>query len=200
MKRISIAFGVLILAITLFEIRATRVTPAPIAPPAQHPSGSISAEGRVVTYPGAEVTVGTDVGGTIARMAVVEKDVVHKGDVIASIKADDTRAALVEARSHVAEAEADLRLSESERDRARSLWSQDVGSRQAWERAERDIDAARARRASALATVRRLEAVVAKTEIVAPIDGVVISRIAQPGETVPAGAPDRTPTSVRVNG
>lgn len=192
MKRLSVAIGVLIVAITIFEVRATRLAaspkPAP-ARPAALQSSQIAAEGRVVTYPGAEVTVGSDVAGTIQRLAVEEKDVVRKGQVIAIIKADDARAALAEARARVGEAEADIRLFDSERERAQKLWHEDVGSKQAADKAERDLDAARARRATAIAEVNRLAAVVEKTEIVAPIDGVVISRFTHAGESIAAGSP-----------
>jgi HlyD family secretion protein len=164
-------------------------TPSPVA--------IVSAEGRLTTYPGSEVTVGSDVAGTIERLAVQEKDTVHKGQVVATIKADDTRAALNEAKARVGEAEADIRLYELERDRARSLWNEDVGSRQSFEKADRDLDAARARRASAVAEVRRLEALLAKTVIVAPIDGVVVTRDVHPGETIAAGAPILTIADLR---
>ena len=65
---------------------------------------AIRAEGWVVSYPGAEVTVGTDVAGTVVHMLVQEKDHVRKGQRIAEIRSDDTRAALEEARATVAQA------------------------------------------------------------------------------------------------
>ena len=46
-----------------------------------------------------------------------------------------------------------------------------------------------ARRATAEAAIVRLEAKLAKSRIVAPLDGVVLSRGVDPGETVEAGAP-----------
>lgn len=179
--------GVLILAATVVQVSATR--PKPVQKPAQAVAEKprVSAEGRVVTYPGAEVTVGSDVSGTIERLSVEEKETVHKGDVIAIIKADDTRAALSVARARVGEADADIRLFESEVARAKHLHSEDVGSKQAWEKAERDLDSARARRASAAAEVRRLEALVEKTVVTAPIDGVVITRHVHAGETIDSG-------------
>jgi HlyD family secretion protein len=192
MKRLSVAIGILIAAITIFEVRAARIAASPAPAPGRtvsQQSREIAAEGRVVTYPGAEVTVGSEVAGTIQRLTVEEKDVVHKGQVLAVIKADDARAALAEARARVGEAEADIRLFDSERERAQRLWREDVGSRQAADKAERDLDAARARRATALAEVTRLAAMVDKTEIVAPIDGVVISRFTHAGESIAAGAP-----------
>ncbi len=189
MKRLLlIATGIALVFVTVVQLRAMRPhgTPASAGDTRRRPGfhGTISAEGRLVAYPGAEVTVGSDVAGTIDRLLVEEKQSVRKGEVIAVIRADDTRAALTQARARVTEANADIRLFELERDRARALWETAVGSKQAWERAERDLDAARARRASAVAEVRRLEASVAKTIIKSPIDGIVIARFAQPGETI----------------
>jgi HlyD family secretion protein len=180
--------AVLLLVATVAQVSATRArTNAKPVIAAEMTVPRVVAEGRVVAYPGSEVTIGTDVAGTIARLAVDEKQTVRKGDVIAVIKADDTRAALSVARARVGEAVADIRLFEAEVARAQHLHQEDVGSRQAWEKAERDLDAARARQASAAAEVRRLEALVEKTVITAPIGGVVITRHVQGGETVDVG-------------
>lgn len=180
--------GLLLLVATVAQVSATRAkSNAKPVVAAQPAATRVVAEGRVVTYPGAEVTVGTDVAGTIERLSVDEKETVRKGDVIAVIKADDTRAALLVARARVGEAAADIRLFEAEVARAQHLHRENVGSKQAWDKAERDLDSARARQASAAAEVRRLEALVEKTVITAPIDGVVITRHVHGGETVDAG-------------
>ena len=187
MKRLlAPALGLVIVVMTVVQVRATRPSRPAVSPPPTT-SKSISAEGQVVTYPGAEVSVGSDIGGTVAQISVNEKDRVRKGDVIAIIRADDTRAALAQARSHLGEVDADIRLYESESARWRKLFEQEVGSKEAWERAQRDLDAARARRAAAVDDVRRLEALLEKTQVVAPIDGVIVERARHTGETVTAG-------------
>ena len=184
------AIGLLILIATVAQVRATRPSP-PTPLPAERGEGrpTIAAEGRVVAYPGAEVTVGSDVAGTIERLNVEEKQAIRKGDVIAVIEAHDLRAALGVARARVGEADADIRLFGLEAERAKNLWQVDIGSRQTFEKAERDLDAARARRASAAAEVRRLEALVEKTIITAPIDGIVVTRDVHAGETIASGYP-----------
>lgn len=183
--------GLLVAAVAAFQVFAA-VTPgravpkpAPAAPP--QPASRVAAEGRIVAYPGAEVVVGTDLTGTIVLLKVQEKEKVRKGQVLAELRSDDYRAALTEARARVVEADADIRLSEAELERARALWDKAVGSKQAVDKTERDLDTARARRATTVATADRLEAVLAKTRILSPIDGVVIARHAQAGETVEAG-------------
>ena len=184
--------GLGLLAVVGLQARAAVTTgagkPAAAAPPGPAAGGSgVAAEGRVVSYPGAEVVVGTDLAGTVVVLNVQEKEKVRRGQVLAELRSDDHRAALEEARARVLEADADIRLAESEVERARALWDKAVGSRQAVDRAERDVDAARARRATAKATADRLAAVLAKTRIVSPIDGVVIARHADSGETLEAG-------------
>ena len=182
------AIGLLFVIATVAQVRANRPKQQPAAPTAISSAPSfVVAEGRVAAYPGAEVTVGTDVPGTIARLTVEEKQHVEKGAILAVLRAEDTRAALSVARARVGEAAADIRLFEAEAARAKSLHAEDVGSKQAWEKAERDLDSARARRASAAAEVARLEALVGKTVITAPITGVVITRHAHEGETLDAG-------------
>src|SRR5688500_2833250 len=54
------------------ESNPASAAPAPAAPAAE--DGGVVAEGRLVTYPGAEVVVGTEVPGTIVRLLVNEKD------------------------------------------------------------------------------------------------------------------------------
>lgn len=157
------------------------------APAPAVPGNRVAAEGRVVAYPGAEVVVGTDLAGTVVILHVQEKDRVRKGQLLAELRSDDHRAALAEARARVVEADADIRLARAEVERARSLWEKAVGSRQAVDKAERDVDASLARRATAAATADRLQAVLAKTRILSPLGGVVIARHAQPGETLEAG-------------
>lgn len=179
--------AILILAATVVQVNATRPKPAPQRVDKIAEKPRVVAEGRVVAYPGAEVTIGTDVAGTIERLTVDEKAPVRRGETIAILKADDTRAALGVARARVGEADADIRLYESEVARAQNLFQVDIGSKQAWEKADRDLDAARARRASAAAEVARLSALVEKTVITAPIDGVVITRHVHAGETIAAG-------------
>ncbi|HEX6159629.1 MAG TPA: efflux RND transporter periplasmic adaptor subunit [Thermoanaerobaculia bacterium] len=184
------ALALLLLFATVVQVRATRgvknVQPAQQVVPEKP---VVVAEGRLVSYPGAEVTVGSDASGTIERLLVEEKETVRAGQVIARIAADDTKAALAVARSRIGEADADIRLFEAEVARAQHLFREDVGSKQAVDKAQRDLEAARARRGSSVAEVRRLEALVEKTVITAPIDGVVITRHVHPGETITVGDP-----------
>lgn len=188
---LRVAIPVALIAFTIALIRSHQADAEAPAPAAVMPAAArpVLAEGRVAAYPGAEVVVGSDASGSIVSMFVAERDVVKKGQLIAEVRADDVAAALAEARARVAEADADIRLFEAEAARAKHLWEEEVGSRQAYDRALRDIDGAKARRETAVATVGRLEAELDKTRVVAPIDGMVIERSVDRGETVEVGSP-----------
>lgn len=153
------------------------------------PTENVQAEGRLVTYPGAEVTVGSEVAGRIARLTVNEKDRVQRGEVIAELDASELEAAHAEAQAQVNEAEADLRLSEADLARLEPLAEHQVVSKQSLDRTRHDRDAAIARRDIARAAMQRLEAEIAKTRIVAPISGEVIIRYTNAGETIAPGSP-----------
>jgi HlyD family secretion protein len=144
----------------------------------------VIAEGRVVTYPGSEVVVGTEIAGRIITLPVEEKMAVRRGDLIAEINADDLRAYRAEAVAHAAEAEADIRFYERESRREELLIARRAGTPQTLDGHRRSLDSAVARRAAALATRDRYDALIAKTHIVAPINGVISARHAHPGETV----------------
>jgi multidrug efflux pump subunit AcrA (membrane-fusion protein) len=154
--------------------------------PAERPR--VIAEGRVVTYPGAEVVVGTEAAGRIVRLDVVEKSVVRKGAVIAELNADDLKANLAEAEARAAEAQADARFYDRESRREEALIARRAGTPQNLDVNRRGLDAARARRAAALADADRIRALIDKTRITAPIDGVVTARHTDAGETVAVAA------------
>jgi len=148
----------------------------------------IRTEGRVVAYPNAEVNVGTDVAGTIVYLPVQERDRVAKGQVIAELRSDDLRASMNQAQARANESQADIHLYEIELERARKLYAEKVGTLQAQERAQRDLEAAQARLATAQSEVKEWQAKIDKTRIIAPISGTVITRQVAPGETVKDGA------------
>ncbi len=158
-----------------------------IAPDGPFPR--VTAEGRVVAYPGARVTVGTEVLGTIVNMPLHEKAAVKKGDLLVELRSDDVKAALREAHHHLTEVEAALRL-EQLRSRLDRILPLVTAKEPQQPDARRDaLSAAVARRDAARATIDRLEAELAKYRIVAPIDGVIIERHVEPGETVSAASP-----------
>ena len=149
----------------------------------------ILAEGHVVAYPDAEVVVGAEMTGTVMRVLVREKSVVHKGDLLISFRGDEIRASAQEAVARVNEADAELMLIEQEKLHLNRLAEKPSVPNETGDKLKARWNAARARRAAAVAVYKRIEAEFTRTRIRAPIDGVVISRTVNPGETVNLGAP-----------
>jgi HlyD family secretion protein len=164
------------------------VFPVSESPKPKRPGGSrVLAEGRVAARPGAEVTVGTETGGTVVNLPAVEKARVRKGDLLVEFQADDQKAALLDAEAKLAEAEAEFAFQNGEfqrRSKAKTEAKQFVTD---LEGTRRDLAVADAHRRSANAAIARCRSSLARTRVVAPIDGVVLARYVQLGETAPPG-------------
>ena len=147
----------------------------------------IAAEGRVVTYPGAEVRVAAERSGRLLAVHVQEGQQVRKGELLAEIESDELRAALDEARARVDEADAEAHLAELNRERRGRLVTEGIAAAHDLDQAVRDLEIARARVETARATVARHEAQIEKSRLLAPITGTVTVRDRDAGETVEAG-------------
>jgi RND family efflux transporter MFP subunit len=161
---------------------APRSNPSPVSTS----TPAIRAEGQFVAYPGAEVTVGSEITGRILSLPVDEKTIVKKGQLLVALDDAETRASLTEARARIVEANAEVTATAADVERMENLAASHAISRQELDHARRDSDAAIARRDAAVATASQLEAHLAKTRILAPISGVVTARLVQPGEIVEA--------------
>jgi RND family efflux transporter MFP subunit len=161
--------------------------PAPASPAAPLEAQRVAAEGRVVAYPGAEVKVGAERAGRLVRVLVREGDRVRKGDLLAEVESEELRATLAEARARVAESEAEARLTTLNLERRRRLFDEKIVAASDLDQATRDLEIARARHDTAEATVKRYEAQLRKSRILAPIDGTVTARKVDAGQTVEDG-------------
>ncbi len=139
-------------------------------------------------YPGSQVEIASEMAGLVVRLLAEENQSVKKGALIAELKSDELRASLAEAQARVTELDAELDLVEHDLKRNRQLLADHMISQQEFDRSSRDLAVVRARRLSAVATITRLEATLAQTRVLAPIDGVVIHRIVQPGQSIEAYA------------
>lgn len=158
----------------------------------------ISATGTVLAR--VTVTIGSQVSGRIHQLLVDYNARVKKGQVIARIDAriyrtevDRARANLAAARAGVLEAQATEREARLQYERDASLAKKkvvataDVQTRLAtYQAATAKVAAARASVAQARAALTQTRTNLAYTTIVSPIDGVVISRSVEVGQTVAA--------------
>lgn len=148
----------------------------------------VIAEGLVVPYPGAEVIVGTEAAGRIVLLEVQEKSTLRKGELIAELNAEDLKADRAAAIARMQEAEADIQFFGREYRREESLIARRAGTSQHLDESRRGLETAQARRSAAMAERDRINALLDKTRILAPIDGVITARYVHPGETLEVAA------------
>lgn len=158
----------------------------------------VSATGTL--QPVRTVTVGAELSGRIATVDVDYNDHVSIGQVLARIdteainsELEQQNASLAVSKAAVSEARANLAEAKAAYDRVKKLAAQGVVSKEAVDTAKAAHDRTRARLDSAKAQLRLGEASIkgvetrlAKAIIVSPIDGVVLSRVVEPGSTVAA--------------
>ncbi len=133
------------------------------------------------------VQVGTQVSGIVAELDADFNDTVRKGDLLARIDATLPEADVAAAEARLASARAGERRSALDLTRIEALHAQDAATDQELEsaRATHAVDAAEARAAEvALGRARRN---LGYTAITAPIDGMVVRRSVDVGQTVNAG-------------
>ena len=152
------------------------------------------------------VLVGTQVSGTIKNINVDFNSPVKKGQLIAMIdpstfeaQVAQARANLLSAKANVEKAEATLVDAKRTMDRNRDLLSKNLIARSDLETAETNYETAKAQVGVSKAQVAQTEAALKITEtnlgytkILSPVDGVVISRNVDIGQTVAASF--QTPT------
>ncbi len=163
-------------------------TPPIAAPPPSPDSGWVRCEGRVAAYPGFDVTVGTDLGGTLDALPIHEKDQVRKGQVLARIDDREQRASLAAAEARIREQGAEIAFQEKDVARRRQLFGEGALDRRSVEDAENQLHLAQARQDAARGDADQLRVQISKRQITAPINGLVMERYANAGETLAPGA------------
>jgi len=147
------------------------------------------------------VEVGAEVSGRVTKVHVDFNDPVKAGQLLAEIDPEQLQAAVDETAARLGAADASIRqarASATEADQAAARAEQQVTqgliSQQNLEAAVAARERARATLASAIAnaTVTRATLIAArsrleKTRVLSPIDGIVLSRLIEPGQTVTAG-------------
>ena len=134
-----------------------------------------------------KVTVGAEVSGRIDEILVDFNGIVKKGDIIARINTDELKARAVQARASVEQAAANLAKAVNDLRRASSLRERGFASQSVYDTALAARDAAAATVNSTRAQADQAETNLAKAAIRSPIDGIVLDRKVERGQTVTAG-------------
>jgi len=150
--------------------------------------------------PVTQVDIGSEVSGTIETVDVDYNARVRAGQVLARINPDKFKAQVAQARAALQSAQAKLRETQATVKesnlahwRCAQLRPKDLCSQQTLDQAQAAVDRATANQAMASADVMRTKAALnaaetdlAKSVIRSPIDGIVLTRAVEPGQTVAA--------------
>lgn len=134
-----------------------------------------------------KVTVGAEVSGRVDEIFVDFNSLVKKGDIIARINTDELKARAVQTRASVEQAAANLAKAVNDLRRASALRDKGFASQSIYDSALASRNAAAATLNSTRAQSDQTEANLAKAAIRSPIDGVVLDRKVERGQTVTAG-------------
>ncbi|MBI3676362.1 MAG: efflux RND transporter periplasmic adaptor subunit [Proteobacteria bacterium] len=145
---------------------------------------TVSATGTLA--PRDQVDVGAEISGRIDEVYVDFNDRVKKGQKLARINTDQIQAQLAQARASLAQAQATLTQTSATIKRYRVLRKSNALSPQEVDNAEGEYGRAKAGVELARAQVRSDEATLSKATVFSPIDGVVLDRKIEPGQTVVA--------------
>ena len=155
---------------------------------------TVSANGTL--NPVVLVSVGTQVSGTVRKLYVDFNDKVEKGQPL--LELDDALVSASERQSaaNVVSAQATLELAQANEARMKALFAQEYVSKQEYDQARQALKAGQAQVALARAQNDRDRANLNFTVIRSPVDGVVVDRIVDLGQTVAASF--QTPTLIKI--
>lgn len=145
---------------------------------------SITATGTI--EPVTSVTVGTQVSGIVSKLYVDYNSVVKKGQVIAELDKTNLISELNTAKANLNSAQSTLNYQRDNYQRYRTLYNKGLISADNFESARLSYEQARQQVLQAQENVKRAQTNLGYATITSPIDGVVLSKSVEEGQTVAA--------------
>ena len=145
---------------------------------------SVTATGTI--EPVTSVTVGTQVSGIVSKLFVDYNSVVKKGQVIAELDKTNLISELNTTKANLSSAMSTLKYESDNYKRYKTLFDKGLVSADEYETAKLSYDKARQSVASAKESVTKAQTNLGYDTITSPIDGVVLSKSVEEGQTVAA--------------
>jgi HlyD family secretion protein len=144
------------------------------------------------------VNVGTQISGTIKELYVDFNDTVKAGQLLVVLDDQLFKAKVDMAKANLANTEAQLRLAQLKFDRQEKLYKAGSSPREEYDTALANLDMAKAAVAQHQASLEQDVYNLNNTRIVSPVDGVVINKAVDVGQTVAASF--QSPTLIDIAG
>ena len=143
---------------------------------------SITATGTI--EPVTSVTVGTQVSGIVSKLYVDYNSVVKKGQVIAELDKTNLTSELNTAKANLSSAQSSLSYQLANFNRYKTLYDKGLVSADDFESARLSYQQANQQVAQARENVKKAQTNLGYATITSPIDGVVLSKAVEEGQTV----------------
>lgn len=147
-------------------------------------SSSITATGTI--EPVTSVTVGTQVSGIVSKLYVDYNSVVKKGQVIAELDKTNLTSELKTAQANLSSAQSTLNYELNNYNRYQTLYNKGLVSADEYETAKLSYLKAKEQVNTSRESVRKAQTNLGYATITSPIDGVVLSKAVEEGQTVAA--------------
>jgi len=145
---------------------------------------TITATGTI--EPVTSVTVGTQVSGIVSKLYVDYNSVVKKGQIIAELDKTNLISELTAQRANLSSAQSSLNYQQANYNRYKTLYEKGLVSADEFESAQLQYNQAKEQVNSARESVQRAQTNLGYATITSPIDGVVLSKAVEEGQTVAA--------------
>jgi len=185
--------AVIVLLVVFFLIRKKETGGLQINTSVVHQDSvqqAVTATGYV--QPVYQVLVGTQVSGVVDKILVDFNSHVKKGQLLAEIDKSTLIEAQTQAKAGVTSAQSALLLAQQNFDRVKQLYDQKAATQVAYEDAVNQLSQAQTSVQTAQSNLHKANVNLSYAEILSPIDGVILNRAVDQGQTVAASF--NTPT------
>lgn len=132
------------------------------------------------------VEVGTQVSGKVERILVDFNSVVKKGDLLAELDKQTLNQSVSRAKASLTSAESQLKYAKLAYERTKQLYESNAATLASYEEAQNSYTQAQMSKKNAQAAYDQALVDLAYAEIYSPIDGIVLDRAVEVGQTVAA--------------
>ncbi|MBR6161541.1 MAG: efflux RND transporter periplasmic adaptor subunit [Bacteroidales bacterium] len=131
-----------------------------------------------------KVDVGTQVSGIVERIYVDFNSVVKKGQLLAELDRSNLNEQLSQAKTSVSNAQSNLTLAQQQFDRVKALYDNKAATQEAYESAVNSLNLAKNQLKTAQSDLSRAQTNLSYATIYSPIDGVIMDKAVEEGQTV----------------
>ena len=131
-----------------------------------------------------KVDVGTQVSGIVERIYVDFNSVVKKGQLLAELDRSNLNEQLTQAKTSVSNAQSNLTLAQQQYDRIKTLYDNKAATLETYESATNSLTLAKNQLKTAQSDLSRAQTNLSYATIYSPIDGVIMDKAVEEGQTV----------------